>query len=141
MAALTLRRSITAALATLLLVSCADPLAPPEPMPGTYVLTSYASGPNPDSRMDMIALGVRWILEIGENNSVVSTTWVTGDTIAQPTRRIGAVRRRGRDVTFSRFDGGHGILTLRQWTLDGNELSAIDQTALNVTSTIRFTRQ
>ena len=141
MAALRIRRSIAAALATLLLVSCAEPLAPLEPLPGTYVLTSYAAGPTPESRMDMIALGVRWTLEIGEDNTVVSTTWIAGDTIAQPHRLTGTVRRRGRDVTFSRFNEGIGILTLRQWTLDGNELSAVDQTALNVNSTMRFTRQ
>jgi hypothetical protein len=134
-------RTLVAALAALLLGSCSDSLAPLEPMPGTYVLTSYAAGPTAQSRMDMIALGVRWRLDIAEDNTVISTTWITGDTIAPPVQRAGTVRRRAGDVVFSNFEGGLAILTLRHWTLNGTELVAEDQTVNDVNATIRFTRQ
>jgi hypothetical protein len=141
MAALKVIRTFAWATVALLLGSCSESLAPIEPMPGTYVLTSYSAGSTAQSRMDMIALGVRWELDIGADNSVISTTWIAGDTVAVPTQRTGAVRRRGADVTFSQFDGELAILTLRRWTLNGPELVAEDQTVNNVNATIRFTRQ
>ena len=136
-----IRRALAGILTALLVGSCSDALAPIEPMPGHYVLTSYSAGSTAQYRMDMIALGVRWELDIAADNSVTSTTWVAGDTIASPTQRAGTVRRRGADVTFSQFEGGLPILTLRNWTLDGNELVAENQTVNNVNATIRFTRQ
>lgn len=107
-------------------------------MTGDFALYTYAAGPSPGERMDMIALGVRWTLKVSSDNAVVSTSWIDGDTIASPTISLGSVHRSGQTVTFY---GLHSMLSGRAWTLNDSLLVSENQTVAGINAIIRFKRQ
>jgi hypothetical protein len=118
---------------------CTEPLEITPP--GTYEATLYRAGPTPIDHVDMLALGITWTLAIREDRSVTDQWDVVQGTKVSHVTVQAVAHREGNSVVFINLDAADRILSERTWTIDGDQLTALNQTVDGVNANIRFTRR
>jgi hypothetical protein len=134
-----MRRSSVLLAALAFAGGCTEPLEITPP--GTYEATLYRAGPTPIDHIDMLAAGVTWTLTIHEDRSVTDQWDVVQGSKVSHTTVHAVAHREGNTVVFINLDAADRILSERQWTLDGDQLTALNQTVDGVSANIRFTRR
>jgi hypothetical protein len=139
MASLT-RRSLVLLAALAFVGGCTEPLEITPP--GTYDATTYSAGPSEVDRIDLLKRGITWTLTIREDRSVIDQWDVVGpNNLVSHTTVSVTAHREGNTITFINANPSDRILTERTWTLDGDQITAVNQTVDGVNAVIRFTRR